>query len=91
MGTGSPPYARTDAALRGAAELICRLHCAAAGFAPVITSYRFDPRPPQPGEVISHSDPGPWNTVYRDGIPVAFIDWDSPGPVDPLTDLAAAA
>jgi hypothetical protein len=86
-----PPYARTDAALRGAAKLIRKLHCAAAGFAPAITSYRFDPRPPRPGEVISHGDLGPWNTVYRDGIPVAFIDWDSAGPVGPLADLAAAA
>jgi aminoglycoside phosphotransferase (APT) family kinase protein len=86
-----PPYARTDAALHGAAKLIRKLHSAAAGFAPVITSYRFDPRPPQPGEVVSHGDLGPWNTVYRDGIPVAFIDWDSAGPVDPLADLAAAA
>jgi len=86
-----PPYARTDAALRGAAELIRKLHSAAAGFRPVITSYRFDPRPPQPGEVISHGDLGPWNTIYRGQIPVAFIDWDSAGPVDPLADLAAAA
>jgi Phosphotransferase enzyme family len=86
-----PPYARTDAALRGAAKLIRQLHCAAAGFRPVITSYRFGPRPPQPGEVISHGDLGPWNTVYRGEVPVAFIDWDSAGPVDPLADLAAAA
>jgi aminoglycoside phosphotransferase (APT) family kinase protein len=86
-----PPYARTDLALRGAAKLIRKLHTAAAGFAPALTSYRFDPRPPQPGEVVSHGDLGPWNTVYREGTPVAFIDWDSAGPVDPLADLAAAA
>jgi hypothetical protein len=86
-----PPYARTDLALRRAAKLIRKLHSAAAGFRPAITSYRFDPRPPRPGEVVSHGDLGPWNTVYRDGIPVAFIDWDSAGPVDPLADLAAAA
>jgi aminoglycoside phosphotransferase (APT) family kinase protein len=82
-----PPYARTDVALRGAAKL----HSAAAGFAPALTSYRFDPRPPQPGEVVSHGDLGPWNTVYSSGTPVGFIDWDSAGPVDPLADLAAAA
>jgi hypothetical protein len=33
----------------------------------------------------------PGTPYYRDGIPVAFIDWDSAGPVDPLADLAAAA
>jgi hypothetical protein len=86
-----PPYARTDLALRGAAKLIRKLHFAAAGFAPAITSYRFHPRSPRPEEVVSPGDLGPWNTVYRDGIPVAFIDWDSAGPIDPLADLAAAA
>jgi hypothetical protein len=34
-----PPYARTDRALRAAARLIRKLHSAAAGFAPAITSY----------------------------------------------------
>jgi hypothetical protein len=86
-----PPYARTGTALCDAAKLIRQLHSAAAGFRPASTSYRCDPRPPQPGEVISHGDLGPWNTVYRDEVPVAFIDWDSAGPLDPLAHLAAAA
>ena len=86
-----PPYARTELALRAAAQLIRELHSAAAGFRPTITSYRFDPQSPRPGEVVSHGDLGPWNTVDRDGTPVAFIDWDSAGPVDALADLAAAA
>jgi len=32
-----------------------------------------------------------WITVYRHGVPVAFIDWDAAQPVDPLADLAAPA
>ncbi len=86
-----PPYARTELALRGAAQLIRKLHAAAAGFRPAITSYRFHPCPPRAGEIVSHGDLGPWNTVYRDGIPIAFIDWDAAQPVDPLAGLAAAA
>ena len=86
-----PPYARTEVALRGAAKLIRRLHQAATGFRPAITSYRFHSYPPKAGEIISHGDLGPWNTVYRDGIPVAFIDWDAAQPIEPLTDLAEAA
>jgi hypothetical protein len=86
-----PPYARTEVALRGAAELIRKLHAAAAGFQPAITSYRFHPFPPTAREIVCHGDLGPWNTVYRDGIPVAFIDWDAAQPADPLTDLAEAA
>ncbi len=64
---------------------------AAAGFQPRITSYRFDLRPPGPGEIVSNAGLGSWNTVYRDGIPVAFIDWDAAQPVDPVADLAATA
>jgi Phosphotransferase enzyme family len=90
-GARLPPYARTDRALTGAAELIRRLHHAAAGFQPGVTDYRFHPYAPRPGEIVSHGDLGPWNTVYRDGTPVAFIDWDSAQPVTPIDDLAAAA
>src|SRR5258708_4588620 len=38
-----PPYARTELALRGAAQLIRKLHAAAAGFRPAITSARLHP------------------------------------------------
>jgi Phosphotransferase enzyme family len=86
-----PAYTRTIEALRAVATLLRRLHDAAAGFEPAITGYRFHPHRPAPGEVICHGDLGPWNTVYRDGLPVGFIDWDSAGPASPLTDLAAAA
>jgi hypothetical protein len=90
-GNRLPPYARTDLALRGAADLLRKLHSAATGFQPAITSYRFHLHPPLAGEVISHGDLGPWSTVYRNGIPVGFIDWDSAQPVKPLADLADAA
>jgi hypothetical protein len=72
-----PPYARTDLALRGAAKLIRRLHSAAFGFQSAITCYRFHPDPPQAGQIVSHGNLGPRNTVYKDGIPAAFIDWDA--------------
>ena len=39
---------------------------------------------------IGHCDVGPWNIVAREGIPVALIDWEVAGPVDPITDLAQA-
>ena len=40
--------------------------------------------------IIGHCDAGPWNIVSRNGLPVALIDWDFAGPVDPLVDLAQA-
>lgn len=87
-GNRLPPQARTDRALAGAGRLLRALHEAAAGFEPAVTTYRFHPHPPLPGEVVSHGDLGPWNTVYRDGVPAAFIDWDG---AEPVAGLAAAA
>jgi hypothetical protein len=86
-----PAEARSEAALAAAARLVRSLHDAARDFRPAETGYRFHPCPPRTGEIISHGDLGPWNTVYRDGLPVAFIDWDAAGPVDPVVELASAA
>ena len=41
--------------------------------------------------MTGHGDPGPWNVVAQDSIPVAFIDWEFAGPVDALWELAEAA
>ena len=43
-----------------------------------------------PTRIISHCDVAPWNIVTRDGLPVALIDWELAGPVDPLVELAQA-
>jgi aminoglycoside phosphotransferase (APT) family kinase protein len=86
-----PAYARSEAALTAAAGLVRQLHDGARGYRPAHSDYRFQPRPPRAGEIVSHGDLGPWNTVYRAGVPVAFIDWDAAGPVESLVDLAAAA
>jgi hypothetical protein len=44
-----------------------------------------------PCTVIGHCDVAPWNIVARDGLPVAFIDWETAGPVDPMIELAQLA
>ncbi|SDD84990.1 Phosphotransferase enzyme family protein [Paenibacillus sp. UNCCL117] len=38
--------------------------------------------------VISHGDVAPWNTVTRKGMPIALIDWEFTGPIDPMVELA---
>lgn len=40
--------------------------------------------------IISHCDVAPWNIVTQNGLPVALIDWDYAGPVDPRVALAQA-
>ena len=41
--------------------------------------------------VIGHCDFAPWNIVAQNGLPIALIDWDFSGPVDPLVELAQAS
>lgn len=42
-------------------------------------------------EVICHGDPGPGNHVFRDGVPVALIDFDEARPGTREEDVAYAA
>jgi len=42
-------------------------------------------------ECVIHGDPGPFNTIFQDGLPIAFIDWDSCRPGQRLEDLAYMA
>ena len=39
---------------------------------------------------VCHGDPGPWNTVWRDGSVVAFIDFDHAHPGSPQDDIVYA-
>jgi hypothetical protein len=42
------------------------------------------------GPLICHNDIAPWNTIFRDGAPVALIDWDLAAPAPPTWDIAYA-
>ena len=67
----------TDEQVGQAAVLLRRLHDASRGLAG--------------GSVVCHHDPGPNNTVFRAGRPVAFIDFDFAAVGDPLEDVAYLA
>ncbi|MFE6888138.1 phosphotransferase family protein [Streptomyces sp. NPDC057694] len=41
--------------------------------------------------VVCHHDPGPNNTVFVNDVPVAFIDFDTAAPGDPLEDVGYMA
>lgn len=41
-------------------------------------------------ECLVHGDPGPFNVIMAEGMPVALIDWDSVHPGDPMEDVGYA-
>lgn len=90
--TPLPAGAQSDEALIGAARLLRGLHDAAHDFVPPAeTRWREADPFLREGEIVCHRDAGPHNTVYRDGLPVAFIDWDGAGPDEPEIEAARSA
>ncbi len=85
-----PPYARTDDALRAVAVLLRGLHDASADFPRRPDDVWYLP-PREPAEVICHGDAATYNCVFRDGVPVAFIDFDTAHPGPRVWDVAYTA
>jgi hypothetical protein len=80
----------SDEAVIAVGQLLRDLHAATASFVPAADAV-WQPwflREIGVGRVISHGDFAPWNMVTGSGMPVAVIDWEHAGPVDPLTELA---
>ena len=86
-----PEAMRSDDALTEVGKLYAALHAAARGFRPDSPTWREYELPMHDGEIVCHCDPGPWNTVYRNGMPVALIDWDTVHPERPIIELAGVA
>jgi hypothetical protein len=42
------------------------------------------------GDIVCHGDYGPWNLVWRDGLPIAVIDFDNAYRGDPADDVGYA-
>lgn len=80
----------SDEALTDVATLLRAFHDATLDFTPPPTAtWHFTPRTPT--EVICHGDIAPYNTVFHDGRPVAFIDFDTAHPAPRVWDVAYAA
>jgi hypothetical protein len=79
----------TDPQVAAAAQLLRGMHDAgrasaasAEGFSTAFASGYHGPE-----AVVCHHDPGPNNAVFRDGTPIAFIDFDFAAPGHPLEDV----
>jgi hypothetical protein len=78
--TTDHPSQRAAGAYAGGAAMLRRLHETTAGH-PLAAGR----------ECVLHGDPGPFNTIFAQGRPVAFIDWSSCRPGDRLDDLGYLA
>ncbi|MCU1676858.1 MAG: Phosphotransferase enzyme family protein [Frankiales bacterium] len=88
----SEPYGAdvwTDESLVAAARLLRRIHDATAGF--TVRPERWQLPAVEPRETMCHNDMAPYNTVFRDGVPVGAIDWDTASPGPRLRDIAYVA
>lgn len=81
-----------DTVLRAVGALLRRYHDVVAGYDPSGAAAGFEegPRARAPGQLVCHGDVAPRNTIFRDGLPVAFIDWDGSWISDPLWDVGHA-
>lgn len=78
--TTDHPSQRAEGAYARGAAMLRQLHDLTAG------------QPLAAGrECFLHGDPGPFNTIFSGGLPVAFIDWTSCRPGDRLEDLGYMA
>jgi hypothetical protein len=78
--TTTHPSERDEAAYAAGGAMLRRLHDATAG----------DPLAGV-NDCVIHGDPGPFNTIFQDGMPVALIDWDSAHPGAWMSDLSYLA
>jgi len=87
------PHAWSDQGIFQLGGLLRRFHDASASFEPSGGEVWQDwfTRSDAPDAIIGHGDPGPWNIVAREGLPVALIDWEFAGPVDRIDEVAHAA
>lgn len=93
-GTFVHPHPWSDDGVAAVGDLLRRLHEAVETFIPpdgAVWRPWFGRALGDAPRIIGHCDTGSWNIVARDGIPIALIDWETAGPVDPLVELAQAA
>jgi hypothetical protein len=80
-------YVVPEDGLRAYARLLRRYHDAVRDYdAPSASEWSRGPG----GGFVCHGDPGPWNVVFRDGEPYAFIDFDHAHAGTPLDDVVYA-
>jgi hypothetical protein len=81
------PYVLSESTLIQVALLLRSYHDASASFSMLATSDWDHPGAGQ-SEVICHGDAGPYNIIFRNGKPVALIDFERATPGPRIWDIA---
>jgi phosphotransferase family enzyme len=81
------PFVLTESTLIRLGLLLRRFHDATMGFS-LPGSVRWHNSQGHNGQVVCHGDAGPYNTIFRDGAPVAFIDFERAAPGPRIWDIA---
>ncbi len=93
-GESPQPFAWSNEATYEIGKLLRELHTTVSEWSPPADAYWrpwFLREMTGRRSVIGSGDLAPWNILARDGRPVAFIDWDNAGPLDPVWELAHVA
>jgi hypothetical protein len=85
------PFMWSDTTIIQAGRLLRRLHDATSVYAPTDARWQMEYPDPSQHQVICHNDVAPYNTVFVNGQPSAFIDFDTAGPGPRIWDIAYAA
>ena len=90
--SGDPEWVWSERALVEAAHLIRRYHDLCRTYEPPAEAqWQVMVGAPSSGEIVCHNDLAPFNAVFQEGVPVAFLDWDLAAPGPRLWDIAYAA
>ena len=81
------PFVLTESTLIRLGLLLRRFHDATMGFS-LPGGVRWHNSQGHNGQVVCHGDAGPYNTIFRDGAPVAFIDFERAAPGPRIWDIA---
>lgn len=86
-----PAWTHSGQALDQVGEWLRDYHRVVADYIPPSNAVWREGQSWQPGLIVGHGDPAPYNAVWNDAGLVGFIDWDNAGPVTPEDDLAWVA
>lgn len=89
--TPYPDWSQSDMALASIAGLLRQFHDAARTFDPQAATWNDALADRIGGTLVCHNDVEPSNVVFRDGVAIAFIDFEFAAPGRAVYDLAQLA